>query len=375
MKILLAPDSFKGTLSATEVCALLKETILAVSPDAAVTSLPIADGGEGTVDAFLQIFGGKRVTVRACSPLQGEVDAAYAILPDGTAVIETAAASGIAVEAKNDALNASTFGTGELLRDALDHGSEKILFGLGGSATTDGGTGLLSALGARFLDGVGNELAPGGAALEGLHRIDLSGLDKRLCKAEITVLCDVDNPLFGPRGAAAVFAPQKGADPAAVEQLDKGLRRLAEVSVRTLGKDFSLEKGAGAAGGLGFACLAFLGAHLTPGIDCILDAAHFAELAQTADLVITGEGKMDAQSLMGKAPFGVAKRSGKARVIAIVGLLDAEESEIRNAGIAAVYETNPAHLPFEQIRGRAKEDFLAAAKRMWSSEQARLTGH
>ena len=310
MKILLAPDSFKGTLSATEVCALLKETILSASPDVSVASLPIADGGEGTVDAFLHIFGGARVTVRARSPLMHEIDADYAILPDGTAVIETAAASGIAIEEKNDALRASSFGTGELFRDALEHGCKKILFGLGGSATTDGGTGLLSALGAHFLDAGGHDLEPGGAALEALREIDLSGLDARLRKTEVTVLCDVENPLFGGRGAAAVYAPQKGADPAGVELLDRGLRQLAAVSEKTLGKDFSAEKGAGAAGGLGFACLAFFCARLTPGIDFILDAAHFSEQAKTADLVITGEGKMDAQSLMGKAPFGVARRSG-----------------------------------------------------------------
>ena len=368
MNILLAPDSFKGTLSATEVCALLKETILAASPDANVTSLPIADGGEGTVDACLAIFGGERITVRVKSPLLHEIDADYAVLPDGTAVIETAAASGIAVEQKNDALRASTFGTGELFLDALDRGCRKILFGLGGSATTDGGAGLLSALGARFLDKDGNALAPGGGALEDLAQIDLSGLDRRLSKTRLTVLCDVKNPLFGALGAAEVFAPQKGADAAMTAKLDRGLRHLAAVSAQTLGKDVSAEPGAGAAGGLGFACIAFLGGVLTPGIDCILDAARFSEKARTADLVITGEGKMDAQSLMGKAPFGVAKRSGAARVIAIVGLLEANETDLRRAGIAAVYETNPRHLPFETIRATARADFLRAAKRMWQAE-------
>ena len=372
MNVLLAPDSFKGTLSATEVCALLKETILSLSPDANVTSLPIADGGEGTSDAFLHVFGGERVTVRAHSPLMREISADYAILPDGTAVIETAAASGIAIEQTNDALRASSFGTGELLRNALDCGCKKILFGLGGSATTDGGTGLLCALGARFLAEDGTELAPGGAALEQLKTVDLSALDKRLEQTEITVLCDVENPLFGPNGAAAVYAPQKGANAAAVELLDYGLRRLAKVSAQTLGKDFAFTKGAGAAGGLGFACLAFLGATLTPGIDCILDAAKFSERAKRADLIITGEGKMDAQSLMGKAPFGVAKRSGGTRVIAVVGLLDAKEADLRRAGIAAVYETNPQHLPFAEIRTSAKEDFLKAAKRMWEAERKKL---
>ena len=368
MNVLLAPDSFKGTLSATEVCELLKSVICKATPDATVTSLPIADGGEGTVDAFLQIFGGERITVRVHSPLLRDIDADYAILPDGTAVFETAAASGIAIESVNDALRASTLGTGELLRDALDRGCKKLLLGLGGSATTDGGTGLLAALGARFFDSDGNDLLPGGGALEGLRSMDLSGFDKRLAQTDLTVLCDVENPLFGATGAAAVFAPQKGADATQVELLDRGLRRLAEVSAKTLGKDAANEKGAGAAGGLGFACLAFLGGHLTPGIDYILNAAHFSERAKKADLIITGEGKMDAQSLMGKAPFGVAKRSGGTRVIAMVGRLDAKEEALRKAGIAAVYETNPEHLPFELIRGQAREGFLKAAQSMWKLE-------
>ncbi|MBQ7547004.1 MAG: glycerate kinase [Clostridia bacterium] len=368
MNILLAPDSFKGTLSATEVCALLRQEILSASPDALVTALPIADGGEGTVDAFLHIFGGTRVTVRAHSPLLHEMDADYAVLPDGTAVIETAAASGIAIELQNDALHASTFGTGELFCDALNRGCRKIVLGLGGSATTDGGAGLLTALGARFLDADKQALQPGGAALERLQSIDLSGLDKRLQTARVTVLCDVKNPLFGKNGAAAVFAPQKGADAAAVATLDRGLRTLADVSAKTLGASFSACEGAGAAGGLGFACLAFLQGTLTPGIDYILDAASFAERAKIADLIITGEGKMDAQSLMGKAPFGVAKRSGGTRVIAIVGQCDATPAQLSAAGIAKVYETNALHRPFSEVKARAKEDFCAAAKLLWQAE-------
>ena len=368
MNILLAPDSFKGTLSATEVCALLRQEILSASPDALVTALPIADGGEGTVDAFLHIFGGSRVTVRVHSPLLHEMDADYAVLPDGTAVIETAAASGIAIESQNDALRASTFGTGELFCDALNRGCRNIVFGLGGSATTDGGTGLLTALDARFLDANGKELPYGGAALERLQDIDLSGLDKRLKTVRVTVLCDVKNPLFGKNGAAAVFAPQKGADAAAVETLDRGLRVLASVSAKTLGADLSAAEGAGAAGGLGFACLAFLQGKLTPGIDYILDAASFAERAKNADLIITGEGKMDVQSLMGKAPFGVAKRSGGTRVIAIVGLCEATTAQLVNAGIAEVYETNALHRPFSEVKARAKQDFCAAAKLLWQAE-------
>ncbi len=370
--VLLAPDSFKGTLSAVAVASTLADVLTKEDPALTAIELPIADGGEGTVDAYLKIFGGERRTRTVQSPLGHPVEAAYAVLPDGTAVIETAAASGIVIEKENDAMRASSYGTGELLRDALDRGCKTVLLGLGGSAMTDGGTGFLRALGARFLDRDETELPPGGGALLRLRRIDLSGLDPRLQTITLRVLCDVKNPLFGPDGAAHIFAPQKGADPSQVRLLDLGLRQLAFCAANTTGKDNASLPGAGAAGGMGFSLQTFCGAALQSGIDCILDAARFSDRAKTADLIVTGEGKMDAQSLMGKAPFGVASRAGQTPVAAVVGLLAAEEDAVRQGGIVKVFETNDRHLPFEQIKNTAHDDLVRAAKKLaaWFSSQA-----
>ena len=364
MNILIAPDSFKGTLSAGEVCRVMADTLRLRYPGVAVTEIPIADGGEGTAQAYLHIFGGERRTVCAHSPLGRMIEAAYALLPDGTAVIETAAASGITIEPVYDAMRASTFGTGELIKDALDRGCKKILLGLGGSATTDGGTGCARALGARFFDESGNDIPDGGVGLSALKRADFSALDPRLQKITLTVLCDVTNPLFGKNGAAYVYARQKGADDEQIRLLDRGLQTLAAVCAPLLGENQATFPGAGAAGGLGYCARAMLGGTLRRGIDCILDAADFSALAQRADLVITGEGKMDAQSLMGKAPFGVALRSGSAPVIAVVGRLDAAMEDVRRAGIAAVFETDPDHRPFETIRLTAKEDLIRTVNKI-----------
>ena len=362
--VLLAPDSFKGTLSAVSVAATLARVLTAEDPALTAVELPIADGGEGTVDAYLKIFGGEKRTRTVQSPLSHSVEASYAILPDGTAVIETAAASGIAIEQENDAMRASSYGTGQLLSDALDQGCSTVLLGLGGSAMTDGGTGFLTALGARFLNAEENVLAPGGGSLMQLRRIELSGLDPRLQTITLRVLCDVNNPLFGPNGAAHVFAPQKGASPQQVRLLDLGLRQLAFCAAQTLGKNVSAVPGAGAAGGMGFTLQAFCGASLVSGIDCILDAARFSDRAKAADLIVTGEGKMDAQSLMGKAPFGVASRAGQTPVAAVVGLLDADANAIKQGGIVRVFETNDRHLPFDRIKDTAQEDLERAATKL-----------
>ncbi len=364
MKIIISPDSFKGTLSSVSVCDIIGGVLKEKYPEAEIVKIPIADGGEGTSEAYLHIFGGEKITVKAESPLGQTIDASYALLSDKTAVIETAAASGISIEKQNNPLLSSTYGTGQLVLDALNKGAERILLGLGGSATTDGGTGFLSALGVRFLRSDGSFVPRGGIGLAELDRIDLSGLDERLQSIPLTVLCDVKNPLFGETGAAFVFAPQKGADESQVQLLDNGLRKLAEVTERTLGKDFSSLPGAGAAGGMGFASAAFLGATLQSGIDCILDAADFEKLSENADLVITGEGKMDSQSLFGKAPFGVAKRSRAKKTIAVVGVLEADKEEARRLSIEEVIETNPLHLPFDEIKGRAEEMLISAAKKI-----------
>lgn len=363
-KIIIAPDSFKGTLSAMQVTSIVSDVLKEKYPDCEITSIPIADGGEGTAEAYQTIFGGERIYETVESPLSNEVNAYYVMLPDGTAVIEMAAASGITIEKENNALKASTYGTGQLLLSALKKGAKRIILGLGGSATTDGGVGCVMALGGKFLDENGSDIPLGGIGLERLEKIDLSGLDERLSKTELTVLCDVTNPLYGENGAAFVYSGQKGAAQKDIIRLDNALKRLAKISEETLGKDYSSLAGAGAAGGMGFAVSAFLGGKLQSGIDCVLEAADFEEKAKTADLVITGEGKMDMQSLMGKAPFGVAKRSGNTKVIAVVGLLEADREKAKELGISEIIETNFLHLPFEEIKDSAREDLKIAAKKI-----------
>ncbi len=362
-KVLIAPDSFKGTLSSSEVCDITASAIRKNYPDAEIISLPVADGGEGTAEALHGCLGGERVYCKVKSPLGREIEAYYVMLPDKRAVIETALASGLIVEEKNDALLASSYGTGQLVKAALDAGARELIVGIGGSAMTDGGTGCLCALGARFFDSEGKELSPCGESLEEINKIDLSAFDKR-ANGIITLLCDVKNPLYGKNGAAYIFAPQKGADERDVALLDRGLENLARISAELLGDDFSSYEGAGAAGGLGFALIAFLGAGAKRGIDTVLDLCGFDEKARDADLVITGEGRMDSQSLMGKVPFGVASRCRGKRVIALVGVNGALEAECRAMGIGEIIETNPLHLPFEEIKHCAKEMLYTAAEKI-----------
>lgn len=363
-KVIIASDSFKGSLSAAEVCKTISDVIKSKYKDAETISIPIADGGEGTADAYLEILGGKKVSLIVKSPLMHDITASYVKLSDGTCVIETASASGISIEKENNALLASTYGTGQLIAHAVENGATRIILGLGGSATTDGGTGLLRALGAKFLDAEQNEIPFGGAGLSRLEKIDLSGINKRLSSLEITALCDVANPLCGKNGSAFVFAPQKGANEQEVILLDRALCNLAKKSKQALGQDFSVACGAGAAGGLGFAVSAFLKGRLQSGIDCVLDIANFEEIAKSADLIVTGEGKMDNQSFFGKAPFGVAKRSGKTKVIAVVGSFEGNTAETENHGFSQIIETNPEHLPFEQIKSRALPMLKAAAEKI-----------
>lgn len=364
MKIIIAPDSFKGTLSSLEVCNIISGVLKRKYPGAQIISIPVADGGEGTCEAYYHIFGGEKITVRAKSPLMKDVCACYAMLKNNTAVIETAAASGLFTDEEKDPLRASSFGTGELFLDAVKRGAQKILLGLGGSATTDGGTGFLSALGAKFLDKNGNALHPGGGELASLERIDLSGLDEAAKNIPVTVMCDVQNPLYGKKGAAYIFAPQKGADENQVKILDGCLQSLARVTEKTVGRDFSSLPGAGAAGGMGFCLSAFLNSRLQDGISLILSEADFERQAKNASLIITGEGKMDYQSFFGKVPFGVAKKSGGARVTAVVGVFEGDRKEAEENGICEIIETNPEHLPFEEIRGNAAEALKAAAEKI-----------
>ena len=363
-KVVIAPDSFKGTLSSKEVCAVVSGVLKKKYPDIQIKAIPVADGGEGTVEALQYALSGKKVYCKAQSPLGRELDAYFLDVPGKTAVIESAVASGITLEEERDALRASSYGTGQLIKAALDSGAEKLIIGIGGSAMTDGGTGCLSALGVKFYGEEGELKRLCGENLCKVNRIDLSGLDERIGGTEITLLCDVKNPLYGETGAAYIFAPQKGATEKEVKLLDEGLRHFAQLCITVLGKDYSLCEGAGAAGGLGFALTAFLKARTVSGIDCVLDLCGFEKEVQSADAVITGEGRLDSQSLSGKVPVGVAARCNGKRVIALTGVSDFTPEAALQAGIGEVIETNPEHLPFDEIKHCAKAMLYEAAEKI-----------
>ncbi len=359
-RIVIAPDSFKGTLSSTEFCDIAEKVINRILPDAEVCKIPIADGGEGTADTFLYALGGKRIYANTEDPLGRKINVPYALLPDGkTAVIETAAASGITlVEDRKDPLAASSYGTGLLIKDALSKGCRKIILGLGGSATTDGGSGIAEALGAAFYDTRSRKLRACGAVLSEIAEIDLTGLDPALAECEFIVACDVDNPLFGPNGAAYVFAPQKGADKAACDILDKGLRNYAEKLFSVTGKAAAQMAGAGAAGGILVSILSLCSCQVTSGIELMLDVTGFDRLLCGADLVITGEGKFDRQSLNGKVPIGIAAHTKAAGVpLAVLAGNTAEYGqEVYETGIVAVFNILNANLPFEELKKTAAAD-------------------
>lgn len=363
-RVIIAPDSFKQTLSATEVCEIVSQTLKEKYPHIHIDCIPVADGGEGTAEAFLYALGGEKVYCTVKSPLGRDISAYYALLPDGSAVIEMAQASGIGIEEKNDPLKSSTYGTGQLIEHAVKSGVKSIYMGLGGSATTDGGIGCIRALGVKFLDKNKKEIPLCGEGLCEIEAIDASTLMPEVKDCTFTVLCDVENPLYGKNGAAYIFAPQKGADEKQVEFLDRGLSNLAQKVKDCLQKDFSSYEGAGAAGGLGFALTAFLGAQMKSGAEAVLEITHFSEKAKQADLVITGEGKMDLQSLMGKVPFAVAQKSGDTRVVAIVGLSEIDRKSARQHKIDDIIETNPLHLPFEQIRFNARQMLKEACEKI-----------
>jgi glycerate kinase len=342
MRFVIAPDSFKGSASAREVAQAIAEGLKAALPDAVCDLVPMADGGEGTVDALVAATGGRIVSVRVTGPLGEPVDAFFGILGDGeTAVIEMAAAAGLHLvpPEKRNPMVTTTYGVGELMRAALDAGCRRLIIGIGGSATNDGGAGMAQALGVRLLDEQGNEIGFGGGALERLARLDLSDFDRRVWDAEILVACDVTNPLTGPNGASAVYGPQKGATPEMVRQLDANLRHYAAVLQRDLGVEVETVAGAGAAGGLGAGLLAFCRAQLRQGVELVIHAVRLPERVQKADLVITGEGCLDFQTGFGKVPHGVAqvaKRYGKS-VIALVGQLGEGAERCRQWGIDACF--------------------------------------
>lgn len=344
-KIIIACDSFKGSMGSEEVGVAASEGVRMADDSIETLVVAVADGGEGTVDALVRGLDGHYVSCTVCGPLGAPVEARYGISGDGaTAIMEMAQASGLTLipESRRNPLYTSTFGTGQMIADALGRGCTTILMGIGGSATNDGGMGLLSALGVRFFDEDGSELKPSGESLEKIAAIDLSGMDRRARSATFRIACDVDNPLYGPDGAACVFAPQKGADAEAVERLDRGLRNYARIVEKTTGRDVAAMPGAGAAGGLGACFAAFFRSALEPGIELMLNAIHFHEIIAGADLIITGEGRLDSQTVHGKTPYGVlcAGRRQGIPVVAIGGAVTAY-AELAAAGFRAVFPVVP----------------------------------
>jgi glycerate 2-kinase len=369
MRIIVAPDSFKGSVSALGVAEAMERGIHAVFSEAEVIKVPIADGGEGTVEALVAATAGCLMHTMVRGPLGEPVRAHWGVSGDGTtAFLEMAAASGLPLvpKEKRDPRITSTFGTGELMKAALDAGLRKLVVGIGGSATNDGGTGMARALGIRFLDAAGRDLPEGGAALVRLARIDLSGLDSRLAQASILVACDVDNPLCGPRGASAVYGPQKGATPEMVAELDAALGVFATAAAAATGRDVALSPGAGAAGGLGAGLLFFTSASLRPGVSIVLETTGFEALMRGTDLVLTGEGRTDFQTAMGKAPVGVAavaRRHG-VPVICLSGGLGDGADDVLAHGIDALASTVPQPMSLEACMGQGAALVEAAAARV-----------
>ncbi len=333
MKIVVASDSFKGSLTSAQVAEAVRKGILEVLPGCEVCTVSVADGGEGTVEALADSLGGEFVEVEVDGPMMERVEARYAVLDGGeTAVLEMSSASGLFLVPMSirNPLVATTLGTGQMIRDALEKGCRKFLVGIGGSATNDGGMGMLEALGVRFYDAAGTELRGCGGSLALVEKIDLSEVPVEVYESEFVVACDVDTPFCGPDGAAKVFAPQKGADAQMVDELDRGMCHFAEVVRAATEVDVSDMPGAGAAGGLGGAFVAFLGARLERGVEMVLDALGFDEILTGADLVITGEGRIDNQTFKGKTPYGVAKRAAKfgIPVWAIGGSVEVDDYEV-----------------------------------------------
>lgn len=360
-KCVVVSDSFKGTVSSREICAIAQQVIPRHFPACEVVCIPVADGGEGTVDCFVQAMGAQRVGVTVTNALGEKSAAAYARLGE-LAIIEMAAAAGLPqVGALRCPGTATTYGVGELITHAVDSGCRKILLGLGGSATNDGGCGCAAALGVRFYDADGQSFVPVGDTLGRIARIDTAEAEALLRSVEITVMCDVTNPLYGPTGAAYVFAPQKGADAEKVKSLDAGLRHFGDVIRSQYGLDVSAMPGAGAAGGMGAGCVALLGGTIQSGIDAVLDVTGFDRQLEGADLVITGEGRIDSQSADGKVVSGVARRTRAKGVplIAIAGGIADSAGAVYDIGVSAMFSTDRAALPVDMLGARSPGDYEA----------------
>lgn len=361
-RFILTPDSFKGTLSSQKICEIISKKISKIFPDSEIYSIPVADGGEGTVDCFLTAVGGEKKFVKCSGPYLKKIDSFYGILEGGqTAVVEMASASGLPLVdgAKNPMLT-TTFGVGELVKDALDYGVKEIILGLGGSATNDFGTGFASALGVKFFNKKGEQFVPTGGTLKDIIKIDLSEIDPRVYKVKLIVMCDVDNPPYGEFGASYVFAPQKGATKEDVLLLDEGVKHLCELIKRDFNKDLHDLKGGGAAGAMACGMVAFFDAELKMGIETILDCVKFDCLLNQDSVVITGEGKIDSQSLRGKVISGIASRAKRKNVpvIAIVGGAEGDLSDAYEVGINSIFTINRLPEDFSVSRYKS-EDNLA----------------
>ena len=370
-EIAVASDSFKGSLTSLEVAQSVEKAVCEVFPACEVVKVNVADGGEGTMDALIEASGGTLVTIEVTDPLGRDVAASYAVLGDGvTAVLEMSSASGLTLLAprERNPLKTSTYGTGQLICDALDRGCRRFLVGIGGSATNDAGMGMLAALGYVFRDTAGNVLQPSGEALQYVCSIDTSRVRQELSEAEFTVACDVTAPLFGCEGAAYVYAPQKGADQRMVEILDAGLRHFSEVVFGQFGYDCSLVPGAGAAGGMGYAFRQFINARLERGVEMVLDAIGFDELIAGADLIITGEGCVDSQTLTGKTPYGVAQHASRLGIPVLVlgGKVDLDKVQAHDAGFMYVLQITPPDMPLsEAMKKEVAADNVYKNVSMW----------
>ena len=368
MKIVVAPDSFKGSLSALQAAEAIEQGMGRVFPDANVVKIPMADGGEGTVQSLVDATGGQLLTERVVDPLGYEIEAEYGILGDRTtAVIEMAAASGLTLVPfdRRDPFVTTTYGTGQLIRAALNRGCEKLIIGIGGSATNDGGAGMAEALGVKLLTADGESISPGGRGLGALDTINRAGLDSRLGATATVVACDVDNPLTGTNGAAHVYGPQKGATPDMVETLDENLERFASIVQRDTGRSVGNVPGSGAAGGLGAGLIAFLNAELKSGVEIVIEAVQLEQQLEGASFVVTGEGEINFQTVFGKTPVGVAKLAKKygIPVIAIAGSIADGADEVHEAGIDAVIDIVPTPMPLESAVRNAFDLTVQASTR------------
>ncbi len=360
-KCVIIPDSFKGTLSSVEICEIIETKVLEYYPDCQVIAIPVADGGEGTVDCFLHALKGDRITLSVSGPYGEKLTGCYARFGK-TAVIEMAQAAGLPlVKGRENPALTTTYGVGEMMRHAIENGCNELIIGLGGSCTNDGGTGMAAALGVRFLDNEEKPFVPTGGTLSHIKAIDISPTREFLKDCKITAMCDIDNPMYGETGAAFVFSPQKGADAPMVELLDENLRALSDRITQDLGRDVSRLPGSGAAGAMGAGVAAFLGGELKAGIQTVLDLVRFEEILKGTELVFTGEGKIDGQSLRGKVVIGVAQRAVKqgVPVVAVVGDVADDAVAAYDKGVTAIFSINRLAIPFEKASLRSRQDLIS----------------